>query len=154
MNWIYAKRIYTTVHAILAGREDGNGKEFARFRSVDTDVRPRLGRPSSSYTVTDEVKNIFHTHNAVTQGWSLDNQAFCSCSGHLSSNDRVNYQLNFIFIKQLSNSDLQKMVIQFTIWFTPNTVYTLNNTIKHLVHQFNTHSRQSLCIPSQIEYIQ
>ena len=55
-----------------------------------------------------------------------------------------------IFIEQLSNSDMQKMVIQFT----PNTVYTLNNKIKHLVHQFNTHSKQSLCIPSQIEYIQ
>ena len=59
-----------------------------------------------------------------------------------------------IFIEQLSNSDMQKMVIQFAIQFTPNTVYTLNNKIKHLVHQFNAYSEQSLCIPSQIEYIQ
>ena len=35
-----------------------------------------------------------------------------------------------IFIKQLSTSDLQKVAIQFTIWFTPNTVYTLNNKNK------------------------
>ena len=39
-----------------------------------------------------------------------------------------------IFIKQLSNSDVQKMVIQFTTWFTSNMVYTLNNKIKHSVH--------------------
>ena len=52
------------------------------------------------------------------------------------------------FIKQLSNSDLQKMVLQFNMQFTPTMVYTLNNKIKHLGYQFNTHSKQSLCIPS------
>ena len=68
-------------------------------------------------------------------GVVFDNQVFCSCSGHLVSNDKSTINSTFcIFIKQLCNSDLQKMVIQFTIQFTPNMVCTLNNKIKHSVH--------------------
>ena len=33
------------VCAILTVREDGNGDELTRCRSVDTCMRPRLGRP-------------------------------------------------------------------------------------------------------------
>ena len=39
-----------------------------------------------------------HTDAYVTQGWSLNNKVFRLCSGHLASNDRVNYQLNFPYL--------------------------------------------------------
>ena len=50
----------------------------------------------------------------LSQGCGLsDNRVFCSWSGHLSSNDRGNKQVKFP-LSLFSNSDLQKMVIQFT----------------------------------------
>ena len=47
-----------------------------------------------------------------------------------------------VFIEQVDFSDLQKMVLQFTICFVPNMVhiymvYTLHNKAKHLVQSFN-----------------
>ena len=52
------------VHTILVEREDGNRDELTRCRSINTGVRPRLGRPSPSYTFSNKVKSIyvFHTH--------------------------------------------------------------------------------------------
>ena len=52
------------VHSILEEREDGNGDELTRCRSVDTGMRPRLGRSSPLYTFSDKVKSIYmyHTH--------------------------------------------------------------------------------------------
>ena len=47
------------------------------------------------------------------RGGLLDNKVFHSCSRHLSSNDRGNYQLKFP-LSLFGKSDLQKMVIQFS----------------------------------------
>ena len=49
-----------------------------------------------------------------------------------------------VFIEQGNNSDLQKMVLQFTISFVPSMVYiymvyTLHYKAKVLVHSFNMH---------------
>ena len=49
-----------------------------------------------------------------------------------------------VFIEQASSSDLQRMVLQFTICFVPSMVYicmvyTLYNKAKHLVQSFNMH---------------
>ena len=49
-----------------------------------------------------------------------------------------------VFIEQVNFSDLQKIVLQFTICFVPSMVYTymvytLHNKAKHLVQSFNMH---------------
>ena len=54
----------------------------------------------------------------------------------------------YIFIEQVNSSNLQKMVLLFTIQFASSMVYALYNKVKHLIHQFSTHSKQSSCIPS------
>ena len=65
----------------------------------------------------------------------------CALGIYLQMTESIINSTFYIFIEQLRNSGLQKMVIQFTIWFRPHMVYTLNNKIKHLIHQFNTHSK-------------
>ena len=51
------------VQAILAERRDGD--ECTMCRGDETGVRPKLGRPSPSYTFTDEVMDIYHTHKVA-----------------------------------------------------------------------------------------
>ena len=77
------------------------------------------------YICMSYVYACMDTH--VTWGGLSDNEVFCLISGHLSSNDRDNYQLKFP-LSLFGNSDLQKMIIQFC---------TLNSKVKHLV-SYNT----------------
>ena len=51
------------VQAILVKR--GDGEEFARCRGDKAGVRPKLGRPSPSYTFTNEVKIIHAVKNSL-----------------------------------------------------------------------------------------
>ena len=47
------------VYTVLEEREDGNGDELTRHRSVDTGIRFRPGRPSAPYTFSNKVKSIY-----------------------------------------------------------------------------------------------
>ena len=74
-------------------------------KSIHTDIHAHLSTC---------IHTCIHAYIHVSQGCGLsDNKVFCSCSGHLSSNDRGNYQVKFP-LSLFGNSDLQKMVIQFT----------------------------------------
>ena len=58
------------------------------------------------------ISAYIHVYMSHRDGFS-DNKVFCSCSGHLSLDYRGKYQLDFPW-SLFDNSDLKKMVIQFT----------------------------------------
>ena len=45
--------------------EIGDGDELTKHRCDKAAMRPKLGKLSPSYTFTNEVKNIYHTHNVA-----------------------------------------------------------------------------------------
>ena len=78
---------------------------------------------------------FFGTNKSLIHALGIDSQM---------TESTINSTLD-TFIEQVNNSNLQKMVLQFTIQFVPSMVYThkvytLNNKTKHLVYPFNTHS--------------
>ena len=94
--------------------------------------------------------NILHTHVVMDENMYVSHRGVfrtIKCLIHaLGANSQmtestINSTL-YIFIEQVNNSNLQKMVLQLPLSMVyPYMVYTLYNKVKHLVQQFTTHSK-------------